>query len=561
MMAIWMKNKTLVRSIHTVWKHKAKYAGIIILVLSVYFRTAGLGFSDFQGDEIAAQNYLFHDRGLKDFILSRPIPLGQYVVTYLANVVLNWASTGRLLFDPLTFDLLNFQHAELVVRLPFMLASNATLLLIYYIVRREVSTQSALYVSMFIGLNGLVIAFSRIAQYQSVIMLISVLNLVVVAKLFSPTQATYRAPWKLYLVLGLLHASGLMFHYDAITFVLPTLGVLVLKAIKKPNYRSLAAYLVGLAPLVIFLFYYFSSAYFAHQTSTYLLSTRIMSAFEYDSVYYSYKLLRIYMSKEALWLLIGLGFSGVVRLAKKRNFVPGLVGLLVLVRLYYQVPVNILIYLSSGLTFGLVGYYLIKSKFEKDVVVELTGVWFLFSLASYVFFIRQPLTHIYTALVPGLILVGIWLPSLIANRLLRTLVILGFVIAQVSYNYAAFFNTSTEYPIASTKYIFGSMPAITTLGFEVKGIFGFPHSEKLPQVRKTMDQLNKVEPRQTYVSNKSNRVLKYYLKGYKNSTESARSSDFYYVEFKSSPPLALDMSRCGVKMASINYSIYACSSK
>ena len=70
------------------------------------------------------------------------------------------------------------------------------------------------------GLSGLLIAFSRIIQYQSFILLFSVVAIYNFWKFLESEK-----PINL-IVLSIVSGVGLLFHYDALSFIVPVMLIL-----------------------------------------------------------------------------------------------------------------------------------------------------------------------------------------------------------------------------------------------------------------------------------------------------------------------------------------------
>jgi hypothetical protein len=185
--------------------------GLLILA-TLWLRIANLGYSDFQGDEIKALCRLAPGQGLGDFLLGqRKGPL-QFLVT----------CTTRLI-DP------DFS-SELIVRLPFSIAGILAVYFFYKLVRLHFGEKPGIYAALLMAVNGLFVAFSRIAQYQSFTVLLTVLTLYCISLALIDEKWRFRG-----LYLGAMCAAlCLLAHFDG-GFVLPPAAYLIFLWLRKES--------------------------------------------------------------------------------------------------------------------------------------------------------------------------------------------------------------------------------------------------------------------------------------------------------------------------------------
>lgn len=175
-----------------------------LLVLAAAFRLPWLGYSEFQGDEaIVMLKAAAVVQGRGDVLfLHKKGPAEILIPTALL------ALTGRL--------------PEAWARLPFALAGLGGVALIYLLGREVASERAGLWAALLMALNGYLVAFSRIVQYQSLVFFLSGLALWCGYHFWRGGKQAGR-----YLILaGLFAGVGLLAHYDAV-FILPPLGYLV----------------------------------------------------------------------------------------------------------------------------------------------------------------------------------------------------------------------------------------------------------------------------------------------------------------------------------------------
>ena len=178
---------------------KLKYITFSILTaVTIWLRLVNLGYSDYQGDEIKALFLPTVGQGLMKFIFAQRKGPIQFFITYLIKFL-----------DP---QYLN----EFLVRLPFALAGILAVIIFYKLIDKHFGHKLALYSAFFMSANGLFVAFSRIAQYQSFVILFCILAL------YFFTLAIKEKKWMILgLYLGMISwAISMLSHYDGV-FIAP----------------------------------------------------------------------------------------------------------------------------------------------------------------------------------------------------------------------------------------------------------------------------------------------------------------------------------------------------
>jgi 4-amino-4-deoxy-L-arabinose transferase-like glycosyltransferase len=124
----------------------------IILAIAAYFRFAGLGQSEFQGDEAGncLMNSLAILHGHSDALLWARRPPVQVLL-------------------PAATRLLTGSFREGLIRFPFALAGLAGVWLVFWIVRELDGRRGAVVAELLAALCGYFVAFARLAQYQSIV--------------------------------------------------------------------------------------------------------------------------------------------------------------------------------------------------------------------------------------------------------------------------------------------------------------------------------------------------------------------------------------------------------
>jgi 4-amino-4-deoxy-L-arabinose transferase-like glycosyltransferase len=224
-----------------------------VLLLALLLRLSNLGYKELQGDEgvimaraaavlTGDETELFiHQKGPAEILL----PVG------------TWAMTGLI--------------EDFWIRLPFTWAGLLAVLAIYWLARSWFSHRVGLIAALLFAIGGFGIAFSRIVQYQNLVILWGALALL--------TATRYRRTSKsLDLVLSAVFLSGgLLAHYDAILFAPAVVWILLGSEFDKGmiNLRGwIAALITGLLMLAIFYIPYLLSPSF-NSTLNYLVGIRL----------------------------------------------------------------------------------------------------------------------------------------------------------------------------------------------------------------------------------------------------------------------------------------------
>lgn len=180
----------------------------LLAVTATALRFVFLGYSDFQADEIKALCRVADFSSILEFL--------RYLLGQRKGPLQFLTTCALSLLDP------GFTR-ELITRLPFALASVAALLAFFLLVRQWFGQRPALYASFLLATNGITVAFGRIVQYQSLVILGGLLALL------GLTLSAECRRWRIGgLYLGLLAAAGAVLgHFDAVFFGPPMLVLLV----------------------------------------------------------------------------------------------------------------------------------------------------------------------------------------------------------------------------------------------------------------------------------------------------------------------------------------------
>jgi 4-amino-4-deoxy-L-arabinose transferase-like glycosyltransferase len=167
---------------------------IILVVIAAWLRLSNLGYSDYQGDEIKALFLPPQGQSALGFLMDQRKGPIQFLITAFLKI-----------FDP---DYSN----QFLIRLPFALAGILAVYFFYKLIKLHFGNKVAFYSTFFVATNGFLIAFSRIVQYQSFVILFMILALYV----FS--LASVHKKWEIKgIYLGFLFwALSILSHYDGI---------------------------------------------------------------------------------------------------------------------------------------------------------------------------------------------------------------------------------------------------------------------------------------------------------------------------------------------------------
>jgi 4-amino-4-deoxy-L-arabinose transferase-like glycosyltransferase len=180
-------------------KDKIKLIPFLLLIfVALWLRLVNLGYSDYYGDEIRAMWRPAPGQSTTEYLYSQRKGPTEFLVSYLVKVI-----------DP------NYTH-EFLLRLPFALAGIVGIYIFYKLVRLHFGQKIALYASLLLSINGIFIGLMRSIQYQSFVILFSLLALY----LFS--LASLQERWKIRgIYLGAAAWTVALFsHYDGV-FIAP----------------------------------------------------------------------------------------------------------------------------------------------------------------------------------------------------------------------------------------------------------------------------------------------------------------------------------------------------
>ena len=419
---------------------------VLLIGVSCVLRLVGLGYSNLQGDEILTLCRFSDYKNLLQlfsYLLEQRKGPAQYLITCAFSI-----------FDP-TFS------SEVALRLPFALANLLALVCFFILVYRLFTLQIAIYASFLLAVNGIFIAFARIVQYQSFVILGGV------AGILGLMLALKYEKWRILgLYIGFTAAAmSLLAHFDA-AFFLPPMGVLVLhwwmQLRDQPDFPRLRGHLIA----AIALFTVLVLAFYGEYASR--LGPNQLNYWENRRVGDStniFRLFQFYNPGPVLWLCLG--------------------------------------WVALGFT-----------RIRNSLAWQVLLAWIFPPLIFMVMIFKDSRTHAYTYLLPLLIVAGIGIDAMIAwlQKLLRGK---SFQIAQAavlsiflifSYiSYEIFIDHTPEYPW-NPKQVLG----MKFDGGFVSGTFGFPYSREWREIGRWFEALPK-EGEVMLVSNEKRQFVSFYL--------------------------------------------------
>ena len=177
----------------------------IIFLLAFFLRFTFLNYSEFQGDEALAM-----------------ITAAEIIDGHDDTLFLRGKGPGEVLL-PAAVWRLSSPITEGAARLPFAIAGMGGILTLYLLAEGWFSRRIALYSAAIFAASGFMVGFSRIVQYQTIVLWMSALSLWAVWQ----WRQSKKIRWAF--VSGLFLGVGLLAHYDAI-LVIPAIGWLFVKA-------------------------------------------------------------------------------------------------------------------------------------------------------------------------------------------------------------------------------------------------------------------------------------------------------------------------------------------
>jgi 4-amino-4-deoxy-L-arabinose transferase-like glycosyltransferase len=376
-----------------------------VLLIAGVVRLASLGYSEFQGDEIKAM-----------------MPAARVLEGNADALTLGRKKGPAEILPPMLLWRLTDATNESSARLPFAFAGLATIATVFLLGRKLGGNQAGVAAAVVAALNGLLIAFSRIVQYQSIVLWMSALAVLCAWEWHERGQTRWAV------MAGVFTGVGLLAHYDALA-IIPVLAYIAFLSLsgmctadqRRQRWRDvllglLCAVLVGLA------FYgpYFLSAqvtatgsYLSSRIGEGLLKNRVDSFLTYGIYYCSF----LYLAFTGGLVLAFTAWRlhrarALRRIPGARLWVPGLLVLAACALFVWPVGLAVGTLDLAPLAWLLIflAAILLQSPCPP---VQGTLIWLAVSFVGYNFLLADPGTHIYGIFLPwslltGAALAGLW---------------------------------------------------------------------------------------------------------------------------------------------------------
>ena len=227
---------------HFPWSDRRSFWVSVMLVLVVggLLRLPNLGYSEFQGDEARVM-----------------LRASEVIEGYENALFAHQKMPGEILVETAVYAVTR-QMDETAARLPFTVAGLAALVGVMLLGARLFGPVAGVSAGLLAALTGYFVAFARIVQYQSLVLLTVVLAMLVLWRML----AARRELWRYLTVAALLLALGVLAHYEAAGILAPVLFIVwrlwrdgvkvttLLRALPLPLLTFAAPVLLFVAPFV-----------------------------------------------------------------------------------------------------------------------------------------------------------------------------------------------------------------------------------------------------------------------------------------------------------------------
>lgn len=419
-----------------------KFLPIVLVITAGWsLRFINLGYADYQGDEIKAFYLPAPDQPISDFLFTQRKGPVQFIITGLLTLI-----------DPL-------YENEFLMRMFFSLAGCLALVFFYLLIASLFGKRISLYASFFMASNGFLVGLSRIAQYQSYVILGEILALYFFDKAGKDRRFEISG-----IYLGMMSwAVAFLAHYDAL--LIAPMALFLLWEWRQSGMRPrrikikhlLAA--LGLAILPVVVFYIPFLLHIDAETKVYWTTRLVGEAAEKLSS--SILLFQIYQPVFVIVVYISLFGSGII----------------------YFAWIFLGKHVASIPAYGLAD--IPAHKFQKNLLAAL--VWFLVTFLFMEGIVYHPGTHMYTYLIPAFIFIGLGVFAIEQSirrfmgsqylKLLFKAAISGLFLFIFLQSYAIFVDHTQEYPWENERFLFWTLrsPSPDVTERYALSMFGFPY--------------------------------------------------------------------------------------
>ncbi len=428
-------------------KLKTSLPVITLLIPTIILRLRYLGYSNYQGDEIKALFLPKPGESIADFLLSQRKGPVQFFITFCLKLI----SPGYT--------------NEWLIRLPFALAGILAIYFFFKLLKLHFGTKLAFYASLLLSLNGFLIAFSRIAQYQSFVICFMILALYVFSlAVMDPKWQIRGIYWGF-----VFWAISILSHYDGV-FIAPFVGYLFLIWLRHNSLKKLVLPVIIFVTLLAVFYIPFVFA-ITDGTLDYWQNRISGGAGKISSSAY---LFRVYHPIYTLHIYTILAVLGSI--SAFANFIKSLA--------FTAAAFKFIGVVKSRLP-EFLAHFVPQVKLFKDqqLLYIAVGLWVGIPFVFMEFLVNIPGTHIYTYLIPLSIILALGL--VVLEKLGRKLILFRFgrivstvgVITLFTFlflqSYAVFVDHTKEYPWENEPFLVWEFHKPTPI-FHLS-MFGFPY--------------------------------------------------------------------------------------
>jgi len=379
---------------------------LLLLLGAAYLRFTNIGYAELHGDEA-----LVALRGV------------DVIQGWERALFVHKKGPGEILTGVI-FYLLTGELTEYTAHLPFAFASWVGVLVVYLLGRRWFGPVAGWWAGAMVAVDGYLMAFGRMLQYQSAIFLLTVLTVLVMQRAVD----RHRSAGRYLLVAALLLATGLLYHYEAVIAGIPAAWLLCClwqvqegsAAGKTGHVVRLLGYplLVGFVVVAAFYIPFLLDPEFFRDTYYYLVGYRLAGHTIPEGLMVIAGRSTLYSSSYYFWTLVALTLGGLLVLYWRYRSRPLATALTVLllgvVTAMVLAPVAF-VDLPLRLAPLLVGLCFLPAWLTRRLPAAERTVWLWFGMTiiGVLFFVRKPGTHVYVffvpwALVSGLVVGQLW---------------------------------------------------------------------------------------------------------------------------------------------------------
>jgi len=370
-----------------------------LLLGTAYLRFTHLGYSELHGDEA--------------LVALRSVDVIQ---GWERALFVHKKGPGEILSGAMIY-LLTGELTEYAAHLPFAFASWSAVLATYLLGRRWFGPVAGWWAGALVAVDGYLMAFGRMLQYQSLIFLLTVLTVLVMQRAVDRQRSSRRY----LLVAALLLATGLLYHYEAVIALLPVSWLLITlwqaqsgspaKATRHLARQVALPLLVGVTVLASFYLPFVRDPEFFRDTYAYIFDYRLAGHTIPEGLAIIAGRSTLYSSSYYFWSLVGLTVVGLLWLY--REYTPRglriiLTALLVAVlALMIGEPVAF-VAAPWRLAPLLVTILFLPAWLAPRLpsAARAAWLWFGITVIGVLFFVKKPGTHVYIFFIPWALIGG-----------------------------------------------------------------------------------------------------------------------------------------------------------